>query len=202
MIGAPSDGRTPGGARMVDASVAGTSGPVVAGAGVVGVGAAALVAAGAETTTEAVALVVYVAALSGAVVLDLRTRRVPNRYLAVVTTATAGCFAVAAIAGTTRSPAAALVGAMSLTLVFAVIHLAAPAAFGGADVKIAALVGLGTCWFGLDHLQWLLLWTWCGLAIVGLPLLRRRRRSGRSTIVPFVPFLAAGSIATILLAVW
>jgi leader peptidase (prepilin peptidase) / N-methyltransferase len=199
VTGATVTGAVNGGRAVVEPFIGATR-RVGAGVAVLGAVAAALVAAGAETTWEALALAVYVVALTGAVVLDLRTRRVPNRYLAVVTPVTAACFVMAAIAGTTRSPTAAFLGAGILTLVFATIHLVSPAAFGGADVKIAGMVGFATCWFGLDRMPWLLLWTWLALAIVGLPILRARRRSGRSTIVPFIPFLAAGSVVTILFA--
>lgn len=67
--------------------------------------------------------------------IDLRTRRLPN---SLTLPGAAAILAVAAVAGTWRP---ALVGAALLAGTYLLMHLAAPAAMGGGDVKLA--LGLG-----------------------------------------------------------
>ncbi|GAS92068.1 A24 family peptidase [Mycolicibacterium brisbanense] len=87
---------------------------------------------------------------------DIRQRRLPNWLTlpgGTVILAAATCFG---------HGAAAVAGAAALVVVYLLVHLVAPAALGGGDVKLAVGVGALTGVFGPD--VWL-------LAALGAPLL-------------------------------
>lgn len=87
---------------------------------------------------------------------DIRQRRLPNWLTlpgGTVILAAATCFG---------HGAAAVAGAAALVAVYLLVHLVAPAALGGGDVKLAVGVGALTGVFGPD--VWL-------LAALGAPLL-------------------------------
>ncbi len=87
---------------------------------------------------------------------DVRERRLPN-WLTVPGAATILVGAAAAGHG-----ASAAAGAASLFAIYLTLHLMAPAAMGGGDVKLAIGIGALTGTFGID------VWT---LAALGAPLL-------------------------------
>lgn len=101
----------------------------------------------------AVVLIGWLVALS---VYDIRHRRLPN-YLTLPGAVL--LLVAAALAG--RGAAAAL-GAVALFGVYAAVHLAAPAAMGAGDVKLA--IGLGALTGAFGWAPWV-------LAAVGAPLL-------------------------------
>ncbi|KUI17291.1 peptidase A24 [Mycobacterium sp. GA-1285] len=103
-----------------------------------------------------VSVVVVVAWLAALSVFDVRHARLPN-WLTLP-----GGLAILAVAalGGRGLPAAA--GAAALFAVYLSVHLVAPAAMGGGDVKLAIGVGGLTGAFGAD------VWT---LAAIGAPLL-------------------------------
>jgi leader peptidase (prepilin peptidase)/N-methyltransferase len=132
------------------------------------------------------AVLVWTAALS---VIDVREHRLPNLLTlpgaAAILTACAGCG---------RGPAG-LLGAAALGGLYLAVHLVAPAAMGGGDVKLA--VGLGALTGALGAPVWL-------LAALGAPLLtallgtaaalhRRGRLVG--TVVPHGPSMCLASLA-------
>ncbi len=132
------------------------------------------------------AMLVWTAALS---VIDLREHRLPN-----LLTLTGAAAILTACAGCGRGQAG-LLGAAALGGVYLTVHLAAPAAMGGGDVKLA--VGLGALTGALGAPVWL-------LAALGAPVLtallgtatalhRRGRLVG--TAVPHGPSMCLASLA-------
>jgi leader peptidase (prepilin peptidase) / N-methyltransferase len=121
---------------------------------------------------------------------DIRQRRLPNR---LTLPGFAVIMLVAACSG--HGPAAAL-GAGLLAVVYLVVHLAAPAAMGAGDVKLALGLGALTGCFGAD--VWL-------LAAIGAPLLTAligvvARLGWSATTVPHGPSMCAASAAALGLA--
>ena len=108
---------------------------------------------------DAVALTAAAVVLGWALalsVIDLRERRLPN----VLTLTGAAVIPVGAtVAG---RGAAALLGGLSLGVVYLVVHLAAPSGLGAGDVKLALGLGALTGALGVG------VWT---LAALGAPLL-------------------------------
>jgi leader peptidase (prepilin peptidase) / N-methyltransferase len=118
---------------------------------------------------------------------DIRRRRLPNWL-------TLPGFAVIMFvaAGSGRGPAAAL-GAGLLAAVYLLAHVAAPAAMGAGDVKLALGLGALTGCFGGD--VWL-------LAAIGAPLLTAiiglvARLGWSATTVPHGPSMCLASAAAI-----
>ena len=90
-----------------------------------------------------------------------------------------------------------MLGAVALFAVYAVVHLASPAAMGAGDVKLAIGIGALTGTFGAD--VWL-------LAALGAPVLTAiwavvavLRRSGRT--VPHGPSMCLAAVTATALAV-
>ena len=142
------------------------------GAGVVGVGVLA-----------------WLAALSA---YDVRERRLPN-YLTLP-----GAAVILALAALGGRGVPALAGAAALTVLYLVVHLSAPAAMGAGDVKLAIGVGALTGAFGCD--VWvlaalaapLLTAVWAVVAVI--------RRTGSA--VPHGPSMCLASAAAVALAIW
>lgn len=135
----------------------------------------------------AVALL-WMVALAG---YDIRQRRLPNR---LTLPGFAVIMLIAAASG--QGPAAAL-GAGLLAVVYLLVHVAAPAAMGAGDVKLALGLGALTGCFGAD--VWL-------LAAIGAPLLTALigvvARLGWSAItVPHGPSMCVASAGALGLTV-
>ena len=129
------------------------------------------------------------AALGGAVALDLRERRIPNR---LVLPAAAGCLALSI--GNSVRPVE-LASALPIVAVLGAISLARPQALGMGDVKLALLIAVG-----LDSAAARALLLGLALAAaVGLALLVREGRAAGQRALPLAPFLAAGSLLGLLL---
>ncbi len=99
------------------------------------------------------AVLLWAAALS---VYDVRQRRLPN-WLTLP-----GAASVLVVAAAAGRGWPALLGAVALATVYLLVHVAAPAAMGAGDVKLALGVGALTGCFGFQI--WL-------LAALGAPLL-------------------------------
>jgi leader peptidase (prepilin peptidase)/N-methyltransferase len=132
--------------------------------------------------------VLWMVALTG---YDIRQRRLPNR---LTLTGFAVIMLVAACSG--HGPAAAL-GSGLLAVLYLLVHVAAPAAMGAGDVKLALGLGALTGCFGAD--VWL-------LAAIGAPLLTAvigvvARLGWSATTVPHGPSMCVASAAAVGLAV-
>jgi leader peptidase (prepilin peptidase)/N-methyltransferase len=122
---------------------------------------------------------------------DIRHRRLPN-WLTLP-----GGIVILSAAAVFGHGLAALVGAAALAVVYLVVHVSAPAALGGGDVKLAIGLGALTGMFGPD------VWV---LAAVGAPLLTAGLACGAAIRgIPTVPHgpsmcvASAGAIGLVLL---
>lgn len=130
----------------------------------------------------------WLAVLSG---YDIRQRRLPN-WLTLP-----GAVAVLMFAAVADRGVPALAGALALAAVYLLVHLAAPAALGAGDVKLALGLGALTGFFGVE--VWLLaalaaplltaLWALAALAVHG------------ARTVPHGPSMCLASAAAAMLAV-
>lgn len=155
----------------------------------------------AGTVAGAVACGAFLLVLAWLSVIDLRIRRLPDRI--VLPTLTAGLLLNAALQVVT-TPQDAVLGALSgygllwllsaLWCVRSGLGGSRSAAFGGGDLKLAAMIG---AWVGLSALPAALLVAFVGGTAAVLPglALGRCRLSHQ---IPFGPALAAGGAAAIL----
>ena len=132
------------------------------------------------------ALLAWATALS---FFDIRERRLPNALTL------SGATVLLVVAVGTGHGATALAGALALSGLYLVVHLAAPAALGAGDVKLA--LGCGALTGALGTEVWV-------LAAVGAPLLTAvggvlAAVRGRST-VPHGPSMCAATLGAALLA--
>lgn len=123
--------------------------------------------------------------------IDFRERRLPNT---LTLTGAAAILTGAAVCGRWS---AALLGAAALAGLYLVVHLAAPAAMGAGDVKLALGLGALTGSFGVG--------VWA-LAAFGAPVLTALLGTvsvarGRGGAVPHGPSMCAASLAAAALAV-
>ena len=110
---------------------------------------------------------------------------------------------VSVVDGTPDRIRTALVGSVVAFAVLLAAHLVSPRGMGFGDVKLAVLLGLAVGWQGSNALEAVVLVLWMlligfgvgSLAGVVLWIVRRSNRP-----FPFGPFLALGTVATVLLA--
>ncbi|GAA2180890.1 hypothetical protein GCM10009847_20510 [Leucobacter tardus] len=143
---------------------------------------------------------VFAATSMWVTVTDLRTRRIPNRVIAIAAAAIVGCGAVSAFAAADArrwvwaAVAAAIYGGAAFALWLAVPN----GAVGGGDVKLAPLIGFATGWSGIDAAFG---WAPIGIAAAALAAVawaRFRRRD----VLAFGPVLLAGAWIAILITWW
>lgn len=131
-------------------------------------------------------------------VIDLHTRRIPNRLTYPLTPTllvllTAAAFLEATPGLALRSVLAGL-ASFGLLLVLALIN---PRGMGMGDVKLAAFIGLGLGYLGWGHVWLGLFLGFLGGGVVATLLLALRLRT-RKDHIPFGPWLALGAIAALL----
>ncbi|WP_425437020.1 prepilin peptidase [Mycobacterium aquaticum] len=115
-------------------------------------------------------------------VYDIRQQRLPN-WLTLP-----GSAVILSAAVLFGHGAAAIAGAVALVVAYLLVHLAAPAALGGGDVKLAVGVGALTGIFGPD------VWV---LAALGAPLLTAVLAAGAAIRgIPTVPHGPSMCVAT------
>jgi leader peptidase (prepilin peptidase)/N-methyltransferase len=129
-------------------------------------------------------------------VIDARTRRLPNRLVALLTAGGVLFFTSAAIVEQ-NMPALwrALAGLAISFGVYLVISVAARGGLGAGDVKLAAPVGLYLGWLGWEALAAGIVLAFVIGGVAGLILAARRRRI-RGLTVPFGPFMLAAVVVT------
>ncbi|HEU0189877.1 MAG TPA: A24 family peptidase [Mycobacterium sp.] len=142
---------------------------------------------GAGTTALWAGWFCWAVALSG---YDIHQRRLPN-WLTLPGAIGALVFATAAGRG-----GPALCGAAALTAVYLLVHLAAPAALGAGDVKLAGGLGALTGFFGID--VWLLAAVAAPLLTAGWALIARAARGART--VPHGPSMCLACVTAVALA--
>ena len=131
----------------------------------------------------------FAAVLVVLAVIDLRTRRLPNRIvLPAAALVLAAQIAIAPDRALEWTLGAA--GAFTFLLVAALVN---PAGLGMGDVKLALLLGAALGWGVAPAL-------FIGLAaasVAGIVLIARGGWAARKTAIPLGPFLALGGIAAI-----
>ena len=163
--------------------------------------ATALGALGASRFGSSLASVTVVILMVGLVVLteiDLRTRRLPREISYPLFVAAILTLAVAAVvekdAHLLRD---ALLGAALATAILFVLHVSSRGGLGDGDVRLAPTLGTFGAFGGLE-----VVWTGLLVAFVAagatVIVLVIFRRMGRHSTVAFGPFLAVGSVFTVL----
>lgn len=138
------------------------------------------------------------ATLVAVALIDLEHYIVPNRILIAVVPPAVALLAVAGwLDDAWDDFGRSLLGAVAAFGGLLVVHLIQPRGMGMGDVKLAFLLGLFLGWFGWGHV---LLGLFLGFllgAVVGVILIATGVRS-RKEAVPFAPFLAVGTVLTVL----
>jgi leader peptidase (prepilin peptidase)/N-methyltransferase len=143
-------------------------------------------------TPDAVVVGAFICVLIGLSVVDIEQRRLPNR---VVLPAAVTMLAVQTALSPGRAPewALAAVGAALLLLLPLAVF---PGAMGMGDVKLALFLGAG---LGATVAMALVL-AFMSAGVFALALVAHRGIDARRQTIAFGPFLAAGAIATVLIA--
>lgn len=129
-------------------------------------------------------------------VTDVRRRRLPDVVVLPATIAAVLVLSIAAAAtGRPARAADVALGALGAFGACLLVRLARPEAFGGGDVKLAALVGAHLGWFGPDAVASgiALGFVAAGCAAVGVV-----AAGGRGASLPFGPFLLLGAWVRVL----
>jgi leader peptidase (prepilin peptidase)/N-methyltransferase len=138
------------------------------------------------------------AALLAISVIDLEHYIVPNRIVYPVGFVTIPLFAAAALIGGSWEPLtrALLGGVVAFAFLF-VLHFIQPRGMGFGDVRLSFLLGMYLGWLGWWEVVLGLFLGFLFGAVLGVVLMAARNRS-RKQHIPFAPFLAAGTLVTVL----
>jgi leader peptidase (prepilin peptidase)/N-methyltransferase len=131
---------------------------------------------------------VWLAALS---FYDIRERRLPN-WLTMP-----GAAVVLGIAAVYGRGGPAMLGALALFAVYALVHLASPAAMGAGDVKLAFGIGALTGTLGTD--VWVLAAIGAPMLTAGCAVITVVRRSGKT--VPHGPSMCLAAATAAAMAI-
>lgn len=145
------------------------------------------------------ALLIAAAGFVALSVIDLHTKRLPDRVVFPTLAMTAVALVAAAVVDDRWADLSrAGIGALAGFVVFLLIHLAQPRGLGFGDVKLALLCGLVLGWSGLADVVLGLYGGFLLGAVVGLAVMAVRK-GGRKTAIPFGPFMALGTMLQLLL---
>jgi len=122
---------------------------------------------------------------------DIYSRRLPN-WLTLP-----GAAVILAVAAAHGRGVAALLGAVTLFVIYAVVHLLSPTAMGAGDVKLALGIGALTATFGSD--VWLLAALAAPMLTAGWAVVIVLRRSEHT--VPHGPSMCAAAVIATALVV-
>lgn len=131
-------------------------------------------------------------------VIDAKTRRIPNRLTYPLTPVLLVLLATAALLhGQPVWAYRALLGGVVAFATLLALALANPRGMGMGDVKLAAFIGVGLGYLGWGVLAVGVLTGFLLGGLVAMALLAVRFR-GRSDLMPFGPYLAAGAFLALL----
>ena len=131
-------------------------------------------------------------------VIDAETRRIPNRLTYPLTPALLVLLAVPALVdGRPGDLLRAVLGGLVAFAFLLVLALVSPRGMGMGDVKLAAFLGLGLGYVSWGVLAVGLFGSFLLGSAVSLVLIATKVR-GRKDLIPFGPYLAAGSLAALL----
>ena len=154
-----------------------------------------LVAGSIGPHADLVAHLVVAAGFVALGVIDLDTKRLPNKILWPTFAMGAVAFTVAAAVDHRFDDLGrATIGAAIGYILFGVVHEVRPDGMGFGDVKLAALCGMVLGWHGLADVALGLYGSVVLGALVSVPLLLAGR-AGRRTAIPFGPFLVVATLA-------
>lgn len=146
---------------------------------------------------EGVAVGIAACALIAQSAIDLRTHRLPRE---ISYTAFVGVVSVLGVAAAHRSTpsrlALALAGSAAITAALAVVRTSSRGAMGDGDVRLAPLLGVTLGWWSPILVAPALLLASTSGAVVGSVAIITGR-AHRRTPLPFGPFLAFGTLATL-----
>ena len=134
-------------------------------------------------------------------VIDARVQRLPDALTLPSYPVALVLLGAAALAGPdgARHFLTALAGMAGAWLFFLLQALIYPAGIGWGDVKLSGLLGLYLGWLGVGALVTGLFAGYLLAAVAGVALLAARRAS-RKSLLPFGPFLLAGTVIATLLS--
>ncbi|HUH07444.1 MAG TPA: prepilin peptidase [Egibacteraceae bacterium] len=131
-------------------------------------------------------------------VIDLRTRRIPNRLTYPLTPVLLGLMVVAALLGGQPSIALrSLFGGLAAFGALLVLALISPRGMGMGDVKLAAFIGVGLGYLGWAHVLLGIFGAFLvgGVIAIGLLLTGMRKRKDQ---IPFGPYMAVSAMLALL----
>lgn len=135
-------------------------------------------------------------------IIDLQTRRIPNRLTYPLTPALLVLMVGAAfLQGEPDRALAAVLGGVGGFVALLVLALIQPKGMGMGDVKLAGFIGIGLGYLGYGHVVLGLFGGFVVGAVGGVLLLAARavaRQSLRHQKIPFGPYLAAGAFLALL----
>lgn len=144
------------------------------------------------------AFLLLTSALLAISVIDLEHYIVPNRILVVAIPLGAALLLIAAaIDGEWDALERSILGGLAAFVGLLVVHLISPRGMGMGDVKLAFYLGLCLGWLSWGHVALGLFLGFLFGAVVGIALVATGKRSRRQ-VVPFAPFLAAGTMTAVL----
>lgn len=149
-----------------------------------------------STALPALALSLFAVVSVVLAVIDVRRRRLPDAVVLPATIAAVLVLSIAAaIVGRPARAADVALGALGAFGACLLVRLARPEAFGGGDVKLAALVGAHLGWFGPEAVA-------SGIALgfvaAGCAAFGVVAAGGRGASLPFGPFLLLGAWVRVL----
>lgn len=147
-------------------------------------------------------LVPFAVLIAAVTVIDLRELRVPNRITGPAALAAVPAILLASLADWPDvSLTRAVAGAAVMGGVYFVMAMIYPAGMGFGDVKLAPLLGAQLGLFGWIPLVRGLILAFFLVGPVAIVLLLLRK-AGRSTGLPFAPFMCVGALIALLLEGW
>lgn len=130
--------------------------------------------------------------------IDLEHKLLPNRIVFPSLIAGVALLGVAAAIGPgVHSWLRALAGAAIAFATFLALAMISPRGMGMGDVKLAAVLGLALAYQGWGRLFLGFLLSFASGAVSGIALIAARR-AGRKSEIPFGPYLALGTVVSIL----
>jgi leader peptidase (prepilin peptidase)/N-methyltransferase len=130
--------------------------------------------------------------------VDIATKQLPRRLVHIALVGGVVLLAPAAVAaGEPERILWASLGAFVAYGTLALLHLVLRGGLGWGDVRLGAAIGWFVGFQGLRYLPLVLLVAFGLSGLVGVGLLVTRR-AGRRTMIPFGPFLAAGTVVALL----
>lgn len=141
----------------------------------------------------------YFAAVAIALTLiDLDTRRLPDSIVLPSYVVAAILFTLACLVGAPWDAVLrAGIGMAGLYAFYFSLRFVRPAGMGGGDVKLAGVVGLYLGWLSWDALAVGAIAAFALGGVFGLMLIATRR-AGRTSAIPFGPWMIAGAVAGLL----